>query len=1193
MNEAKEPPYVEVEDLVRLRGSGRLAFVQRVSGDSSDDEDSLHGHNDVSDDDSLTDERGRLTRWVDGVPGVSSLADQRRRDADGRHLISSYDDEDGADDEDEPDELPDVDRNHDDHPPANGTSQKDLPDGYVLLLIAATGDKIVHPTKDLEPLDRNFDPGQLISWAPGRGPHASDPASQQSGILEAVRKTVIVRRIRDITPSTAEIPDPDTCFEVPSDRLGFFSGIRAGDTVVRGKWVGIIDYFEEDVFVRFSDGSIACLPGHRKALQNVDQRTPDRARPDPFSEGLYYPGQLVRSLPEVWKTIAVWIRGSYSGEDEGIVNVVQTGDVGVEWAAKSMYADADEDNPPTDLHERGVEVVRFSDITLLEGFRNLWWSVGDRGFLLDSNATDKPRMLDNVAGPEEMQLDPLPTVATAVDDEDSEWEEYIPDDQNGAGPSSMTEVPPRLANKTRAKRVGGRLMKAQRKARERGGGSSQVGTVTDAALANLSAIADDVVQVVGTRSRVDVLWQDGTRSKDALSLNFRINSHPDPYDFWPGEIVVKTDDEFADKDNDETNGKTPAFCDKRKGALVRVNQNDRTAIVKWEKNPASGFEEEEEVSVYELKTDEYDVGIGDTVLHVPNNSPPEQRIKEWVGVITKQTMGECTVAWYGGNVSNVPTRALLYISGGDDDTFETGLSTTDVDSEPANAGISGGLRMGLPARAAVNHVPHDPEYHPNWGTDEEGEVGLEQSGRNAYGKSVIAGLLMATDIDRFRHDIDMGEVTASLETVVMKRTEELKAKRHKADGSIRRRRISKTEERRVAASMTFHLLEDLLSRSVSKFYEQNGKQARQFPAPYHDWEVFINTVQEAYGDMMKRETDWLAEQGPLHRDRLDGEIERLSAKGGPGVEIADDVIVNGSREVGVEKGNNAVSYNSDEDGLQKFQMVEELKDFHSFSNIASGATYSAGFLSVIHKEWNRLGKNLPPGVIVRACESKLDKLRAGVVGPQDTPYADVIFFFDIRLGPTYPMAPPHVWFHSQGRRINPNLYDDGKVCLSILGTWDGDDVESWDAKTSNLLRLLLSLQALVFVEEPYYNEAGYSKQRGTHEGRVNSRMYNESAYLLCMRYVLQTLRSGGVPEDCAQVAVAHYRSAGPRILERCRRLSQGDVVMLTDAEDNSVDAHGGGEDQRPYSSTGFRKSLSQLLKPLENAMSVAGGLSSS
>lgn len=49
----------------------------------------------------------------------------------------------------------------------------------------------------------------------------------------------------------------------------------------------------------------------------------------------------------------------------------------------------------------------------------------------------------------------------------------------------------------------------------------------------------------------------------------------------------------------------------------------------------------------------------------------------------------------------------------------------------------------------------------------------------------------------------------------------------------------------------------------------------------------------------------------------------------------------------------------------------------------------------------------------------------------------------------------------------------GKVCLSLLGTWGGSGVaEKWNEKTSTFLQVAVSLQSLVFVPEPYYNEPG-------------------------------------------------------------------------------------------------------------------------
>ena len=52
---------------------------------------------------------------------------------------------------------------------------------------------------------------------------------------------------------------------------------------------------------------------------------------------------------------------------------------------------------------------------------------------------------------------------------------------------------------------------------------------------------------------------------------------------------------------------------------------------------------------------------------------------------------------------------------------------------------------------------------------------------------------------------------------------------------------------------------------------------------------------------------------------------------------------------------------------------------------------------------------------------------------------------------------------------DPNLYNCGKVCLSLLGTWSGDAGESWTLE-STLLQVFVSIQALIFVKEPYFNE---------------------------------------------------------------------------------------------------------------------------
>ena len=117
-----------------------------------------------------------------------------------------------------------------------------------------------------------------------------------------------------------------------------------------------------------------------------------------------------------------------------------------------------------------------------------------------------------------------------------------------------------------------------------------------------------------------------------------------------------------------------------------------------------------------------------------------------------------------------------------------------------------------------------------------------------------------------------------------------------------------------------------------------------------------------------------------------------------------------------------------------------------------------------------LAVNYPSSILVRQDESSIDYLRALMTGPTDTPYAGGCFFFDIYLPPSYPQVNPSVIFLTTGggsARFNPNLYADGKVCLSLLGTWSGP---GWDPAISTLAQVLISIQAQIMNEAPYYNE---------------------------------------------------------------------------------------------------------------------------
>jgi hypothetical protein len=82
-------------------------------------------------------------------------------------------------------------------------------------------------------------------------------------------------------------------------------------------------------------------------------------------------------------------------------------------------------------------------------------------------------------------------------------------------------------------------------------------------------------------------------------------------------------------------------------------------------------------------------------------------------------------------------------------------------------------------------------------------------------------------------------------------------------------------------------------------------------------------------------------------------------------------------------------------------------------------------------------------------------------------------------------------------RFNPNLYNCGKVCLSLLGTWSG---EKWNPEVSSMSQVINSILFLIFVEHPYFNEPGYQASQGTPSGDRHSEQYNTVIRTATLQY---------------------------------------------------------------------------------------------
>ena len=93
---------------------------------------------------------------------------------------------------------------------------------------------------------------------------------------------------------------------------------------------------------------------------------------------------------------------------------------------------------------------------------------------------------------------------------------------------------------------------------------------------------------------------------------------------------------------------------------------------------------------------------------------------------------------------------------------------------------------------------------------------------------------------------------------------------------------------------------------------------------------------------------------------------------------------------------------------------------------------------------------------------------AMIIGASDTPYFGGFYFFELTYPEDYPHNPPKVKYYTNGNKIrfNPNLYMCGKVCVSLLNTWRGDQWTSCQSISTILLTLCTLLCKNPLLNEP-------------------------------------------------------------------------------------------------------------------------------
>ncbi|XP_077246663.1 putative ubiquitin-conjugating enzyme E2 23 [Tasmannia lanceolata] len=964
---------------------------------------------------------------------------------------------------------------------------------------------------ELTVVDRGFWHGNMVAAI-------SDPTGQLGVVVD-------VHKLVDL-----QAADGSVIKGVSTRHLQRIRDFSVGDYVVHGSWLGKVDDVLDNVTVLFDDGSIC-------KVMKVDpyQLNPVSKNIIEDAQFPYRPGQHVRaSSSSVFKN-ARWLSGAWKASRlEGTVVKVQAGSVFVYWISSA--------NPGYGSESAGVPCEEQSpkNLTVLSCFTHTSWQLGDWCLLPSHEPLSSAPMGEALSGRNSENLckgfeSDVKSSNEWVENENKDT--YICCCSEGSGKASHD---PGLSFKEHRTID---LLDSEEKIRDKidldilsslGANSENVARshepVRESWPVHCKKIRKVVVRrhgkarrrgqnydrallVVNTMTKVDVVWQDGTREFGRDSKTLIVANSPGDHEFCPEQYVVEK----------AINEDYHVSEVRRVGVVKSVNSRERTTCVRWLKpverpEDPREFDNEEVMSVYELDDhSDYDYWYGDVVVRLSPVSVAangdrrsrkplgHKRVEHasknqddvnlsglsWVGNITGLKDGDIEVTWADGMVSKVGPQTVYVVNHNDDEeSIEGGSGACDDDAA-------------------------------SWETFDENEMNtLENENPSGNNFEIARSSLVDLEEENPGRNGPMSIRLAALGFVNRVATGLVSWGRKQIDPLGLDSQVTRESG-----------LEETLETSTGLAdHEFNSQEFVTLPT---DSEV--NSL-ENIDTLMSGELD----------------SRRMRA-------CYEDVPYS----------------------FKRFDIAKDPRDHYYLCGNGQAIVGGRKWVKKVQQEWNILENNLPDGIYVRVYEDRMDLLRGVIVGAYGTPYHDGLFFFDFHLPTEYPQVPPSVYYHSGGLRLNPNLYEDGKVCLSLLNTWTGKRSEVWNPSSSNILQVLVSLQGLVLNSKPYFNEPGYDKQVGTAEGEKNSLSYSENTFLLNCKSMLYLLRRP--PKHFEELVKQHFRRRGCYIIKACEAYMNGCLVGSLTKDACRSDKSG-----ENSNSVGFKLMLDKLMLKLLSVLCEAG-----
>ena len=550
----------------------------------------------------------------------------------------------------------------------------------------------------------------------------------------------------------------------------------------------------------------------------------------------------------------------------------------------------------------------------------------------------------------------------------------------------------------------------------------------------------NVLHVVATSTKVMVRWQDCSITEEESSQFFPY-LNPDENDVWPGQKVSFLPDE------EKLGEGVPIIRLHKVGVVQSVDARERIARIRWFEGTEIDVDEEEKASQYSASKygklrDEiaevplYDIAahpalamnLGDLLMIVPDRAPFSANFDGGVNLgsfVHADTSGDLDMRY--------PYSASLPTSRVDQPSFNPGFLTAPIQRARMLLGLGDGNLGSTPPDSSLSKDTERIGEVTDLCLDGEVVVrlGAASEVREAKISAERAIVIAPTDIDSSDDDDEDDD-----------------------DGEL-----YFNDDMSVSDEETDHWTDQGSVEATDVFVEYEGGE--KINDDEDDDEEMWATEEEDVGGLdtqMSGDDDDQVDQkvDPVKDDyfQLDGgmasEPQKVSSHAGTPVLLSNHPSM-----------------------PPRFSVLEgAAPSDHHF--LGSTRPFTAELMRRITKEHKIMQSSLPDGIFVRTWDSRLDLLRVLIIGPFDTPYEFAPFVVDLHFGSTFPASSPDAFFHSWtggSGRINPNLYEDGKICLSLLGTWDADERnEAWSSKGSTVLQILVSLMGLVLVKEPYYSE---------------------------------------------------------------------------------------------------------------------------